>query len=382
MNRSPLYELHERLGATFGDRAGWETARAFQGLEAEYTAARTGVALTDRSPGGRVRVTGEEALDLLHRISTNDLEGLTPGQGTTTIFTSLKGRVIDWCTLLLTHEGLLLLTAPETPQTVMEWIDRHAIIEEITLADLTHETAQISVLGPRAGVVVGSVLGQAAGELPLYGNLTASWGGGEALVARTDPVGLPGYDIIVPAPGAEALWERLSGAGEAAGIVALGEDALDVLRVEAGVPRWGAEMDERYNPLEANLGDAIDWVKGCYIGQEVVARLNTYHKVRRYLVSIEFEAGAAPGPGASLLVEGATAGALTSVAYSPGLGRHLGLGYLRTQFVKPDTVVTAATEDGGTATGRVTRAPEVPEEALSTAAVVAMMGGGDEEDEE
>ena len=78
----------------------------------------------------------------------------------------------------------------------------------------------------------------------------------------------------------------------------------------------------------------------------------------------------------------ATAGALTSVVYSPGLGRHLGMGYLRTQFVKPDTTVTAVSEGGGTASGRVTRAPEVPEEALSTAAVLAMMGGGDEEEEE
>lgn len=382
MNRSPLYQLHQRLGATFGDSSGWETAHAFQGLETEYAAARTGVALTDRSPGGRVRVTGEEALDLLHRISTNDLDGLTPGQGTTTIFTSLKGRVIDWSILLLTQDGLLLLTAPETPQIVLEWIDKHAIIEEITLTDLTHETAQITVLGPRAGTVVRGVLGQAAEGLPLYGNLTASWDAGDALVVRTDPVGLPGYDIIVPAPEAEALWERISAAGEAAGIAALGEDALDVLRIEAGVVRWGAEIDERYSPLEANLGDAIDWVKGCYIGQEVVARLNTYHKVRRYLVSIEFEAGAAPAPGAPLLVEGAKAGALTSVAYSPDRARHLALGYLRTQFVKPDTAVTAATEGGGTTTGRVTRAPEVPEEALSTAAVMAMMGGDDEEDEE
>ncbi len=377
MNRSPLYQLHKGLGAAFAESSGWDAPQTFGGVDAEYRAAREGAALVDRSPLGRVRLTGDEALDLLHRISTNDLESLQPGHGAATVLTSGKGRVIDWISVLRTGDGVLLQTAPETPKAVAEWIDKYAIIEEITLEDLTQDTVQIAVLGPQAAAVVGGVAGEGIAELPLYGNLRAPWSDGELLVVRSDPVGLPGYDLVAPAAEGVALWDRLA----AAGAVPLGQTAWEALRIEAGVPRWGAEIDERYNPLEANLGRDIDWVKGCYIGQEVVARLNTYHKVQKYLVTVAFEPGSAPVSGAPLLVDGATAGALTSAAYSPAAARTIGLGYLRTQHVRPNAQVTAVTEGGQAVVGVVTRAPEVPEAALSTAAVLALLGGDAEEEE-
>ena len=230
---------------------------------------------------------------------------------------------------------------------------------------------------PKQPPSLAALRGRGVAGLPLYGNLRAPWSDGELLVVRSDPVGLSGYDLVAPAAEGTALWDRLTAAGAAP----LGQTAWEALRIEAGVPRWGAEIDERYNPLEANLGRDIDWVKGCYIGQEVVARLNTYHKVQKYLVTVAFEPGSAPVSGAPLLVDGATAGALTSAAYSPAAARTIGLGYLRTQHVRTNAQVTAVTEGGEAVVGVVTRAPEVPEAALSAAAVLALLGGDAEEEE-
>ena len=382
MWRSPLYEAHRLMGATFVESGEWEISGRFRGLEAEYHAARQTAALVDRTPIGRLRMTGPDALDLLNRLSTNVTDPLPPGSGTTTVLITPKGRIVDWLTLLHpTHDSLTLLTSPETPHAVVQWIDKYTIVEEVTLTDVSQgQTAQLSILGPEATGVVERALGASVDGLAPFGCLQLSHHAGELLVARTDPVGLPGFDVILPSEAAAELWALLMEAGTEAGILPMGEETWEALRVEAGVPRWGAELSERYNPLEANLLESISWDKGCYIGQEVVARLNTYHKVQRYLVGLAFDGGGSLTPGATLTVDGTPAGALTSVAYSPGAGRWLGMGYLRTQYVKQHAEVVATTEDGGAVRGTVIRAPELPEEALSAAAVLVMMSGDEEEE--
>jgi aminomethyltransferase len=324
-------------------------------------------------------MVGADALDLLHRLSTNQLVDLPVGRGALTVLTTPKGRIVDLVLVLHPDETLTLFTSPETRQAVAQWIDRYTIVEEVTLEDTTATTAQLAVLGPRAAAVVQAALGPAPADLPLWGCLLAPWSGAPLLVARTDPLGVPGYDLIVPAADAEALWELLTQAGQAWEITPLGQAAAEALRVEAGVPRWGVELGDRYNPLEANLAGAISWEKGCYIGQEVVARLRTYQKVQKHLVGLAFEPGPNPAPGASLLANGQTVGTLTSAAYSPGAGKTLGLGYLRTPYVKVGREIAATAQDGGVAKGTVVRAPEVPETALSAAAMLAL---GDEEEDE
>ena len=382
MWRSPLYETHRRLRATFMESSGWEVPQNFQGLEAEYHAARQTAALVDRTPIGRLRMTGPDALDLLNRLSTNVTDPLPVGGGTTTVLITPKGRIVDWLLVLHPEEdSLVLLTSPETPHAIAEWIDKYTIVEDLTLKDISQgQTAQLCILGPEAAGIVQRALGASVEKLPLYGCLQLSRPDGEFLVARTDPVGLPGFDVSLPWEAAEGLWGLLMEAGQEAGAVPMGEEAWEALRVEAGVPRWGAELTERYNPLEANLLEAISWDKGCYIGQEVVARLNTYHKVQRYLVGLAFDDGDALAPGASLTVDGTPAGALTSLATVPGSGQRLGLGYLRAHYVKHGTEVVATAADDGTVRGAVIRAPEVPE-SLVPASLLAAEDEDAEEDE-
>jgi folate-binding protein YgfZ len=380
MWRSPLHETHRRLGATFVESGEWEVPQSFQGLEAEYHAARQTAALVDRTPVGRLRMTGPDALDLLNRLSTNTTDPLPVSGGTTTVLITPKGRIVDWLTVLHpADDALILFTAPERPHAVTEWIDKYTIIEEISLEELTQNTVQLCILGPEAAGIVDRALGASAAALPLYGCLQLSQPLGWLLAARIDPLGLPGFDLVAPVDAAEELWGLLMEAAQEAGAVPMGEEAWEALRVEAGVPRWGAELTERYNPLEANLLQAISWDKGCYIGQEVVARLNTYHKVQRYLVGLAFEDGGdSLAPGATLTVDGTPAGVLTSLATVPGSGQKLGLGYLRAHYVKHGTEVVATTEDDGAVRGAVIRAPEVPESLVPA----ALLAAEDEEEEE
>ena len=359
---SPLHSHHQAAGARFIVDDGWEVPAAFRGLDAEYRAATQGVALADRSSVGRLQATGPDVLDLLNRLSTNAVDPLDPGAGEATVLTTNKGRIIDWITLLHPGDRTVILTSPPCAEAVSAWIDRYTIIEDVTVEDVTPATALIGVLGPAAAAVVEQVLGPSAAELPPLGCRTVPWGAGEVLAARTDPLRVPGYDLLVDASDAVTLWDALAEAGAAHGVEPIGLEAMEALRVENGLPRWGHELGDAYNPLEAGLTGSVSWTKGCYIGQEVVARLWTYHKVQKYLVGLAFQADgdARPTPGAALHVGDARVGALTSVAFSPGAGALLGLGYLRAAHATVGQAVEVPLDDGRLVSTIVTRVAEKP----------------------
>jgi folate-binding protein YgfZ len=376
MWRSPLYETHQRLGATFVQTGEWEVPERYQSLEASYRSAQKSVAMVDRTSIGRLEMAGPDALDLLNRLSTNLTDPIPIGCGTTTVLITPKGRIIDWLTVLHpSEEYLVLLTSSERVHTVAEWIEKYTIVEEITLRDLTHETVQICLLGPASANVLEEALAVSLSELPLYGCLRTSQPYEDLLVARTDPLGLPGFDLVAPVHLAEELWNLIIKVGKKTRMALIGEKTWETLRIQAGIPRWGTELTERYNPLEANLYESISWDKGCYIGQEVVARLNTYHKVQRYLVGISFGNAAPMNPTATLSVEGVPAGALTSLVTVPGSNKLLGLGYLRANFVKLGSEVTVIGENGKVVAGNVIVAPDVAE-----ALMPASLFTADEED--
>ena len=359
---SPLHSHHQAAGARFVVDDGWEVPAAFRDLDAEYRAATQGVALADRSPVGRLQATGPDVLDLLNRLSTNAVDPLDPGAGEATVLTTNKGRIIDWITLLHPGDRTVILTSPPCAEAVSAWIDRYTIIEDVTVEDVTPSTALIGVLGPAAAAVVEAVLGPEAAGLPPLGCRTVPWGAGVVLAARTDPLRVPGYDLLVDASDAVTLWDALAQAGAAHGVQPIGFEAMEALRVENGLPRWGHELGDAYNPLEAGLTESVSWTKGCYIGQEVVARLWTYHKVQKYLVGLAFQADGdtRPAPGASLHVGDARAGALTSVAFSPGAGALLGLGYLRAAHATVGQAVEVPLDDGRLVSAVVTRVAEKP----------------------
>ena len=338
MSTSPLVEVHKQAGAALRELNGWALPGSYSTPSEEYQAATQAVGLLDRSHVGRLKISGNDALDLLSRLSTNKLEDLTDeGQGMYTVLTSNKGRIIDLLFVLRLEDDLLVLTAPENRRKVSDWIDFYTFTEDVAVEDVTEETAMLGILGPGVWRLLEKAIWTDIRPLPLYESMRAGVSGIEANVIRTDFAGLPGYDLTVRADRAKEIWSALLDLGREDGVRPVGMDALDVIRVEQGVPAYGRELSEEFNPLEANLLDYISFDKGCYVGQEVVVRLNTYDKVQKHLVGLSWEGDPDPLSGASLLLEEKRVGRITSAARSLGSNKGVGLAYVRKAQAKPGT---------------------------------------------
>ena len=298
---------------------------AYSSVREEYAAATQGVGVIDRSHTGRLKASGDDALDLLNRLSTNKLDDLAIDAVMGTALTTNKGRIIDLLFALRQSDYLLILTAPETRRRVADWIDFYTFVEDVTVEDATDDTAMFSLMGDGAADALPSLA-----DLPPYGSAALDVDGVAALALRTDFAGARAYDLIAPASDAQRLWNGLTDRGA----TPVGYAASELLRIERGVPLQGRELTEDYNPLEANLSDFISFNKGCYIGQEVVARLNAYDKVQRHLARLSWEDGDCPAQGGALYADGRRVGALTSVA-PPECGRSVGLGYVRKAHAEP-----------------------------------------------
>jgi folate-binding protein YgfZ len=313
-----------------------------------YEALNSGAGLADRSHVGRLSFSGEDALDLLNRLSTNDLLALEVGQAAYTVLTSPKGRIVDLLYVLRRDADNLVFTAPETRQKVVDWIDFYTFAEDVEARDLTGETVMLSLSGPRAAGVLeelaeGAPIPAAAGQ-----HAAVRLDGVCVTIVRSDFLGGEGYDLILPAEAGQSVWSNLCDAGASP----VSDEAYEAVRVERGVPVFGRELGESYNPLEAGLLDYVSFTKGCYVGQEVVTRLNTYQKVQKRLTGFVLD-GPAP-QGAKVMLDGKQAGVITSVAVSPGRDQRVGLGYVKRSLPEHGTVLEV---DGSSVTVHVTPVP-------------------------
>ena len=297
----------------------------------------------DLSNFGRLRVTGDDAIDLLDRLSTNDLNLLEVGTGIGTVLTTNKGRIIDLLRILWRDDDLLMITSPGTEQRVVDWVEFYTFAEDIEVEEITADTSQWLVVGQKATETIARAGYNADGLGDYLSHRTSD---GEATVVRTNFGELPGYELIVPASGGTPSF----------GVEELDQQALARLRVEQGVPAYPNEMNEDRNPLESLLKPHISFNKGCYIGQEVVARLNTYDRVQRFLCQLTVDDGSTVDAGAAVVVDGNEVGEVTTT--TPGLA----LAYLRKRFYEDGLQVEVLGGNGTTpATVRDIRPPEYNE---------------------
>jgi folate-binding protein YgfZ len=310
---------------------------------AQYRAGREGAVLADRSAMGRLEIGGRDAFDLLHRLTTGPIKGLAPGEGTSAVFTTAKGRILDLATLHRRGDSLLCLCEAGRAEALRDWIEHYTFREQVTVTDLSSSHGTLGLFGPRAAEVLGPVLGPAAAAVPLHHVEEAESDGAPVAVVRTFPIGGAGFLLTAPREALPALRRRLLEPDR--GAVPIGPACLELLRIEAGMPAAGHELSEEYNPWEARLDDAIALDKGCYVGQEVIARLHTYRKVSRLLVRLAVSGEAAPDEGAPLLRGGERTGTVTSVATVPGSGRIVALGYVRDEDAVAGTEVLAGAGD-------------------------------------
>jgi len=284
-------------------------------------------ALVDRSELGRLLATGPDLLDLLHRLSTADIHELAAGHGKPTVLTTSKGRIVE--RLFVNHlgpAGVLMTGGPGCAQKVIDHLARYTFAEQTGIHEITEETRQFAVVGPRAA----SALPDAFGRPERFGSVTVDRGAATLHVLGHDGMTGDGLSVVVARQQAGAVREELAAAVAAAGGMPAGSRAFEAYRVLRGLPASDYELGEEHNPLEAGLGEAVSFDKGCYVGQEVVARLNTYDKVARRIVGLTFKDGApVPELGASLYHEGREVGKVSSALVPPGWSRPVALAYVK-----------------------------------------------------
>jgi len=295
-----------------------------------YDALRNRAAWLDLSARGKIKLTGEDRARLLHAMSTNHIQQLTPGAGCYAFFLNDKGRILADANILCRPDHFLLDTEPETREKLYQHLDHYIIADDVTLEDRTEATATIAVEGPESR----AVLERAGAPVPEANYATADWG--NRLVARLNATGSGGFFVF------DAIERKaeLIAALEAAGAEPGDAEALHVVRLEHGKPRYGEDLSERFLAQEANQPQALHFNKGCYLGQEIVERVRSRGQIHRVLMPLLLASHTPPEPGAKLQIGDANVAEITSGAYSPALGRVVALAYVRTEHARPHTAMT------------------------------------------
>jgi folate-binding protein YgfZ len=333
--RLPLHDRHGRLGARFAEVDGLLVPRDYGDPAAEHEAVRARVGLIDRSERGKIEVAGKDRATFLHGLVSNDVKGLAPGQGRETALLDVHGKITALLVVHCLPERLVLETDRQLAGPLLAAIDRYLFSERAELEDVTPASGILTVAGPAARKIVEQAIGAAVPDLARWQHVTAPWEETGIRVVRTEETGEEGYDLWAPTEVLGRLWERLREAGARP----VGREAWNVLRVEAGVVRYGVDVDASTLLLEAPLPESYSLNKGCYLGQEIIARVTYRGQLNRKIVGFRFTDSRVPPAGAPVLVEGRRVGRITSAVLSPALGVALGLGFLRREHHEPGTRV-------------------------------------------
>ncbi len=350
-SRSPLDVTHQRLGAMMIERDGWSVPANYGDVLFEYAAVRErGAGVIDLSARGRILVSGSEAVPFLNGLITNDMKTLAASSWMPAAFPNVKGRLIASVRVVrLKDEGtdksvcptFLIDTEPATHERVLKTIERFTLAGDFRITDITSQTTLLSVQGKKAVGVVRSVFGEDVASLDAKRAIQTSGpkGGGateDLTVIRATHTAEEGFDVIVNSARASATWDAL----HTAGARPVGYDALEILRIEAGLPRYGVDMDDTNVVTETSLDDAVSYTKGCYVGQEIIARIKYRGHVARKLAGITFAQAVKVEANAIInSLDDKDIGRITSITYSPHLGRSIALGYLKYDYLAPGTEV-------------------------------------------
>jgi len=300
------------------------TPTSFGNDEAAIEAITVGVAVCDRSHWGRLCLSDADRKTFLHNQTTNNIQPLQPGQGCDTVFVTSTARTIDLATLYVLEDSVLIVVSPSRRDYLMQWMDRYIFFgDKVKLEDVTVSTAMFSLIGAKSDALL-QQLGVEPFEKRTYASHREVLLAGQSVrLAIGSGLATAGYTLIVDATNAAAVWAALTEAGA----VPMGDRVWEQLRVQQGRPAPDHELTEDYNAVEACLWQAISINKGCYIGQETIARLDTYKGVKQQIWGIQLDEIAASGT--PILVGDEKVGMLTSITQTAKGA--FGLGYIRTK---------------------------------------------------
>ncbi len=325
----PLPELYQRLT----DHGGW----------------------FDRSGRSRLEITGPDRAKFLHNLVTSDVKRMAEGSGSEAFVTSPQGKTLAYITILATDGALLLRTEPESLEGMLPHLRKYGVFDDVAIEDVSGKTFEIHVIHPWDPQLVAERGFDPDPMKPLE-HIVFKAKGIEVRHIVESPTGRDGYTLIGPLEALDAIKSQLDEEGKAQ----VEGSVFEALRIEAGTPLSGRDVTPNHLPQEVGRdAQAINFVKGCYLGQETVARLDALGHVNKILKGLKVEGDEIPPPGASLTFEGKSVGTVTSSAWSPGWNAPVALAYVRVAQAEPGTRLTL-TFDGGEAQAVVADLPMLP----------------------
>ncbi len=345
-DKFPFKDLLQSLGID-AETTDDNKIKKYTSVEDELNSLSDGVGLRNISNYGMIELKGKDVLDFLHRISTNSVRNLGKEQIVKTIFTTEKGRIIDLTILMNFEDYQILFCHPEHHTKILRWLEKYIISDDVKVSDINNKYTLLEMIGPQADSFVTLICGTVVNNIPENSFKVIS---AEAmlffLAKMRDQKGQLKYWIIADHVNGHRFIKYAVDHKGIFDFNLVGEEAYNVYRVEQGILVAPNEINDNYNPNEAGLIKYIDTAKGCYIGQEVIARLDTYDKVQRGVKGFVFDEPAEQKEYELFNGDGSESGKITSVVYSPKCKKNIGLGYLRKNYLQEGTALTAKDPDG------------------------------------
>jgi folate-binding protein YgfZ len=359
--RLPLQEFHQKLGARFTSVNGVEAVADYGDVLAEHAALRETAGVLDLSFRGRLCLLGADRVRFLHGQVTNDVKKLRAGEGCYAALVTAKGRMEGDLTIFCLKDELLLDFEPGMTRKISERLEKYIVADDVQIVDVAPHYGLLSVQGPKAEAVMrelglfaeipnvplklANVTDTTFGEIYLMNQPRLAGSAGILLASTSDTpdakapsplrsVGAlhNGFDLFIPSAALAGFAGKLVAAAKSIGGRACGWTAFETARIEAGIPRFGADMDETNLPIESGIETrAISYTKGCYVGQEVINRIHSIGHVNRELRGLRLadDLEALPVKGEKLFKDGKEVGYITSAVASPTLDANIALGYVR-----------------------------------------------------
>ena len=351
MTELSLHEFHQNLNARFAEVSGMEVVDHFGDPLAEHAALRTTAGVLDLSFRGRLCLAGADRHRFLNGQVTNNVKDLKTGQGIYAALVTAKGRMQSDLNIYSLPDELLLDFEPGLSAGIAERFEKYVIADDVQIVDAAPLYGLLSVQGRNSAEVVNKLgLGIPLAETTLAFGSISNPTLGEIYCVNNSRGTIAGYDLFAPTDSLAAVADKLIAAAKELGGRACGWQALEMSRIEAGIPRFGADMDESNLPPETGIeARAISYSKGCYIGQEIIARIRTYGQVSKSLrgLLLPDDLETLPKKGDKLFLDGKEAGFITSALASPSFGRNIALGYVRRECNKPGVMLNLQSSSTG-----------------------------------
>jgi len=337
----PLKAFWTSKSAAFKEEKGWEVAASIGDTTAEYWSVRKNAGLIDMSALAKIKVSGADRVNFLHNILTNDIKNLNPGDGCYAALLSATGKLLADMHVYLFPDHILLLSEIGREKEIISLLEKYIIVDDVQLEDVTDSYVLLSLQGPRAIEILTPLTSVPITKLNPSQHLEFEFGGTKGMLARESSSGEMGFDLWLPRETAQALMEKILDMGKNVNLQPVGFEASEILRIEAGIFRYGIEMDEELTLPETGLEKmAASETKGCYPGQEVVARTETYGGPNRKLTGLVFEKGPLPTKGDKIYSGDEEIGEIRSACLSPKLEKGIAIGLLKKGFFDPEVEIT------------------------------------------